>query len=275
MRVGAGGDKEEGATTDSTITLVACSSVRTTTAAAIASAATRRRREAQRIADSLDDGQRGRRARLDEGGGRETGGHKQLYWVERLAQGQVPGRTAPCADGVAAPGSYAPAHDRTDRTCRGGRRRAVRHRRPAARRATECAPELAGRWELPGGKVEPGEVPEDALVRELREELGVTAAPVARVPGEWPLKPGYVLRVWRCDLRAQGTPRPLQDHDELRWLAADEIWSVDRPRPGRSRGEGAPWRALTARAVPTPSVPPHPRNTLNAIAHHCVRVYPD
>ncbi len=48
------------------------------------------------------------------------------------------------------------------------------------------------------------------------------------MPGEWPLKPGYVLRVWRCDLRAQGTPRPLQDHDELRWLAADEIWSVDR-----------------------------------------------
>ncbi|MCQ4214128.1 MULTISPECIES: (deoxy)nucleoside triphosphate pyrophosphohydrolase [Streptomyces] len=94
----------------------------------------------------------------------------------------------------------------------------------AARRS--APPELAGRWELPGGKVEPGEAPEDALVRELREELGITAAPVARVPGEWPLKPGYVLRVWRCDLRA-GTPRPLQDHDELRWLTPAETWSVD------------------------------------------------
>ncbi|MEV1023880.1 (deoxy)nucleoside triphosphate pyrophosphohydrolase [Streptomyces sp. NPDC050264] len=94
----------------------------------------------------------------------------------------------------------------------------------AARRS--APPELAGRWELPGGKVEPGEVPEHALVRELREELGVTSDPVDRVPGEWPLKPGYVLRVWRTRLLS-GVPAPLQDHDELRWLTPDEIWSVD------------------------------------------------
>jgi len=94
----------------------------------------------------------------------------------------------------------------------------------AARRS--APPELAGRWELPGGKVEPGEVPEHALVRELREELGVTAEPVDRVPGEWPLKPGYVLRVWTARLLA-GAPEPLEDHDELRWLTPDEVWDVD------------------------------------------------
>jgi 8-oxo-dGTP diphosphatase len=94
----------------------------------------------------------------------------------------------------------------------------------AARRS--APPELAGRWELPGGKVEPGESPEHALVRELREELGVTAEPVARVPGEWPLKPGYVLRVWTARLLA-GAPEPLEDHDALRWLTPDEIWDVD------------------------------------------------
>lgn len=94
----------------------------------------------------------------------------------------------------------------------------------AARRS--APPELAGRWELPGGKVEPGEIPESALVRELREELGVEAGPVSRVPGEWPLKPGYVLRVWRCAL-VSGTPEPLQDHDDLRWLAPSDIWSVN------------------------------------------------
>lgn len=96
----------------------------------------------------------------------------------------------------------------------------------AARRS--APEELAGRWELPGGKLEPGESPEQALVRELREELGVETEPLARIPGEWVLKPGYVLQVWTARLiSGQPQPQPLEDHDALRWLAPHETDAVD------------------------------------------------
>ncbi|MEU5398554.1 (deoxy)nucleoside triphosphate pyrophosphohydrolase [Streptomyces sp. NPDC005963] len=99
----------------------------------------------------------------------------------------------------------------------GGRMLAARRSAPA---------DVAGRWELPGGKLEPGESAEDGLLRELREELGVEAEILNRIPGEWPLKSGYVLQVWTARL-VSGEPQPLEDHDALRWLFPDETDSVD------------------------------------------------
>jgi 8-oxo-dGTP diphosphatase len=106
---------------------------------------------------------------------------------------------------------------------RGGRVLAARRSAPAA---------LAGGWEFPGGKVEPGESPAAALARECREELGVRVA-VGELLGTADVAPGIVLHVHVAGLIA-GEPQPLEDHDELRWLAADELEDVawlpaDRP----------------------------------------------
>lgn len=86
-------------------------------------------------------------------------------------------------------------------------------------------PETAGRWEFPGGKVEPGEDEIDALVRECEEELGVRIAVGERIGGDVPLAHGWaVLRVWLATLVA-GDPQPLE-HRSVRWLAVDELNSV-------------------------------------------------
>jgi 8-oxo-dGTP diphosphatase len=86
-------------------------------------------------------------------------------------------------------------------------------------------PETAGRWEFPGGKVEPGENELDALVRECEEELGVKVAIGERVGTDVPLAHGWaLLRVWLATL-VSGDPQPLE-HRSLRWLGIDELDTV-------------------------------------------------
>ena len=91
-------------------------------------------------------------------------------------------------------------------------------------------PRLAGRFELPGGKVEPGEQPIDALHREIAEELGVRIEVGGLLPGpldgDWPIIDDMTMRVWWARL-AEGTPRPLEDHDELRWETAGDLTRLD------------------------------------------------
>ncbi|SPM41304.1 ADP-ribose pyrophosphatase YjhB, NUDIX family [Mycobacterium numidiamassiliense] len=89
-------------------------------------------------------------------------------------------------------------------------------------------PELAGRWELPGGKVAPGENERDALARELAEELGIEAGDVAvgeRLGADVALNETTTLRAYRVRL-IRGEPHP-HDHRALRWVKAAALPDVD------------------------------------------------
>lgn len=82
-------------------------------------------------------------------------------------------------------------------------------------------PELAGLWELPGGKVAAGESDATALARELREELGVDVSVGARIGADVVLNASTTLRAYR--VTQTGGALHANDHRELRWITAGEL----------------------------------------------------
>jgi 8-oxo-dGTP diphosphatase len=90
---------------------------------------------------------------------------------------------------------------------------------------------MAGLWEFPGGKIESGERPEQTLIRELKEELGIVVtepclAPLTFASHAYPdfhlLMPLFVCRRW------EGTPTPLETQ-ALRWVRPNQLRDIPMP----------------------------------------------
>ena len=89
---------------------------------------------------------------------------------------------------------------------------------------------MPGKWEFPGGKVEAGESQQDALRREILEELQLAITVGPRLgEGRAEVKPGLTIHliVYEVIVTRDQTSYVLSDHDEAKWVHANDLGSID------------------------------------------------
>lgn len=94
--------------------------------------------------------------------------------------------------------------------------------------------DLGGRWEFPGGKLEAGESPEEALVREYDEELGVGATALGRLGRSSFEHRGRRYELVAVAIAVGGDEFATREHEEFRWAAAEELVALDLAESDRS-----------------------------------------
>ncbi len=85
---------------------------------------------------------------------------------------------------------------------------------------------MAGHWEFPGGKLEPGETPQACIVRELAEELGVAVVAGEVIMESRHAYPGGEIELIAVAVRLEGGELRLTDHDALDWLEPHALTGI-------------------------------------------------